>query len=321
MIRRLIYPQNGISIALKYGLVRHSHVLLKSNNSTALFHDQNRYVEYSYHKNEHLTLYVKGFMSKGENIEDYTQWIKSHDLFMMNGLWREGPAKGWNWHPAKTSYPVPTFTALKLGSFMGMGTRFFRFTPMTMALAVGVDIGIYVSKLTYEYHKIHNEMDYYSGKLARNLIDYSNQYKKVRVVAHSLGCKILLEAMKKMPEEAKPNSIHLCAPALTFDDVIKYEGSFAKENMYIYHAENDMVLSILYSAVNGFINKGDIIGVSGVKYDLLKTLQLEKGPNIHNIDCTNYFNDFWFVHTNYAENLHKIYQNYVTMDFNKKIEL
>lgn len=319
MFRRLNLFRHGY----EYGYIsrRHSHVLLKSNGPVGLFRDQNRYIEYSYNNKEHLTLYIKGFMSKGENMEDYTQWIKSHDMFVMNGLWKEGPAKGWNWHPVKTSYPVPAFTTLKIGSYIGMGSKFFRFTPMTIALAVGIDIGLYASKLTYEYHKIHSEMDYHSKKLARTLVDYSDQYKKVRIVSHSLGCKILLEAMKLIPEEAKPDSIHLCAPAITIGDILEYNSTFAKDNTYIYHAENDMILSMLYSAVNGFVKKNEIVGVSGINNDVLNSLQ--NGSSIHNINCTEYFSDFWFVHTNYAENLHKIYEMHVSKKNNyidKKVE-
>lgn len=280
--------------------INNKTIILKPNYKTLPVYNPN--------KNEELTLYIKGFMSKGEKATDFKKWIDSHDAFVHQGLWNDGPAKGWAWYSGVKQYPYPLALGLKLGTTFYKGSKFTRITPVSFAALGALDLGIYSLRLIYQYHHINGEIEKMSTKLSDDLVRLSKKYGKVRIVAHSLGCRLLLNSLIQVPTEYLPNSIHLCAPALLineFEDFVYSNDNrygMCKDRMYVYYAKNDAVLSILYRTLNGFVDDKSIVGVSGlgnlVSYDNDKIIQM---------DAYNYLNNYWFVHNNYHKCLHSIY--------------
>jgi hypothetical protein len=248
-------------------------------------------------------------MAKGENAEDFKPWITTHDKLVDNGVWESGPAKGWSWHSGKVQYPYPIFTGLKFGASFWSKSRFMRITPLSMAVSTGIDIGIYATRLLYQYYYIQGDMDQLSTRLSNDLVRLSKKYGKVRVVAHSLGCRLLMNSLKKISKdqtEHLPDCIHMCAPALLADEIEYYMTTqMWKESMNIYYAKNDYVLSIFYRMISGFVDDKEIVGVSGLNDGFLEDLN-EKWGGVKQTDCTEFFGNYWFVHNNYKNHFHEL---------------
>lgn len=282
-----------------------STILLRPGTST-------NNLTYNPYKDQELTLYVKGFMSKGENTEDFTPWVKTHDSLVERGVWEPGPAKGWSWHSGKVQYPYPIFTGLKFGASFWSKSKFMRITPLSMAVSTGIDIGIYATRLLYQYYYIQGDMDQLSTRLSNDLVRLSKKYGKVRVVAHSLGCRLLLNSLKKIPKdqtEHLPNCIHMCAPALLSDEMEYYmTNQMWKDSMNVYYAKNDYVLSIFYRMISGFVDDKEIVGVNGLSEGFLEDLN-EKWGGIRQVDCTEFFGNYWFVHNNYKNCFDKLVES------------
>ena len=80
----------------------------------------------------------------------------------------------------------------------------------------------------------------------------------MRVVAHSLGCRFVVEALRSMPKEMRPNEVHLCAPAITEEEELGnhlHHLSSDNDSAYLYHCDRDLILSKLFSGTYFYLFK------------------------------------------------------------------
>lgn len=250
-----------------------------------------------------VTLYIKGFLSKGETPDDYHLWMYSHNRIAKKHYWDE-TAKGWSWNCGDIEYPIPFITGTNLAYSLFSKAKFIKGHPMFMAGGLFLDFGVFLSKMIYQYYKVEKNTTILSYQLSAELERLSKKYGKVRVVAHSLGCKLLLNAIKDVPKEYRPNYVHLCAPALSEEIYGPILNEVSKNRTCIYYSPNDVILSVLLQILKG----RNPIGSSGLS---------KHYPNVKAIDVTPYFKNFWVIHSNYNEQFH----NFVHEEHQSKIYL
>lgn len=60
---------------------------------------------------------------------------------------------------------------------------------------------------------------------------------KLRAVAHSLGCKLLINALEQIDASERPDEIHLCAAAYTETEFPLFVlQKLAKDHTYVYYS-------------------------------------------------------------------------------------
>ena len=73
----------------------------------------------------------------------------------------------------------------------------------------------------------------------------SSLTRDYRIVAHSLGCRLIVDALPLLPPESRPSEIHLCAAALTANHALPKLDSICRPGGRIYHywSSHDEALS------------------------------------------------------------------------------
>ena len=99
----------------------------------------------------------------------------------------------------------------------------------------------------------------YNSELAAHLRALAERGAKVRVVAHSLGCRQVIEAASCLPPELRPEEIHLCAPAVREDDVAEKLACLARGSTFLYYTEKDRVLDLGFTP----LARGRALGFAG----------------------------------------------------------
>ncbi|CAO3657084.1 unnamed protein product [Mucor hiemalis] len=108
-----------------------------------------------------------------------------------------------------------------------------------------------------------------------------------------------------MSSQERPDSVHLCAPALVAPDIVnqirKDTGGLGREQTLIYYSPKDITLGILLRA----ILRGDqAIGEIGLPDEVGFEKQW-KDPTVQAIDVSKSLGGFYVgAHTDYAEKFH-----------------
>lgn len=237
------------------------------------------------------TLIIKGFLSSGEKVDDYHLWLHSHNRLVHKYRWDE-LAKGWNWNCGDLEYPIPFITITNFAYSLYKSTKVLKAHPAVIATSFLIDAGYHIGRLIHQYYKVEKNTTILSYQLSQELIRLHKKYKKVRVISHSLGCKLLVNAIKDVPPEFRPHNVHLCAPALDEKTYGPILNEISQRRTYIYYTPKDVVLSLGLKALKGY----NPIGSIGLKNEY---------PNVKLVDVSRYFDDFWIVHNNYNEQFHK----------------
>ena len=108
--------------------------------------------------------------------------------------------------------------------------------------------------------------------------------RRVRVVAHSLGCGQVIVAAAGLAPEHRPHEIHLCAPAVREDEVEAKLAGLARDATYLYFAGMDRVLDLGFTP----LARGRALGLDGPRSDY---------EGLTALDVSEPF-DFW-VHREY----------------------
>lgn len=234
--------------------------------------------------NNEITVYIKGFLSNGESPANFKPWLGTHHKVPnWNKL-----AIGWYWDCGSNNlFPVP----VTLAYTWYKGSKLLNINPLFLATSLSVDLGIHVMGTLWQYIRTEERTTQLADDLASNLIELSNRYSNVRIVAHSLGCKLLLNALDKIPVDKYPKTMHLLAPAVvetsytqTFTHFQNY--AYPRSRMYVYYCKNDFMLDTLLCLIKGFPPVGAV--------GMARSFQ-----GIKSINVESFFNDSWFVHRNY----------------------
>lgn len=199
-------------------------------------------------------------------------------------------------------------------------------TPASIAGALAIDVGLHATRLAYQFSIANQESHERAEMLAWRLLDLRRKHDYLRVVGHSLGCRHIVEACSLMnPDERygigsylfmifnrsiikkkkRPDSIHLCAPALVAPDIVnqirKDTGGLGRSETLIYYSQKDITLGILLRAI---LKGQQSIGEIG----LPKQVGFESNwldPTVKSIDVSKSLGGFYVgAHTDYADKFH-----------------
>jgi len=237
-----------------------------------------------------VSLYIKGFISPGENADQFVGWKEAHmKLSKGDHQWGER-AHGYNWasgsvNPIPIATPATTFWNLYRTGRVGLS-----FTPPGMAVLGAQELLVYTGRLYSQYQSVQKNLKEHAKDLSETLQYLADHFEHVRIVAHSLGCKVLVESIHSLPLHQRPHEIHMCAPAMHEEEVSDKLNQLAREHTFLYYCERDFMLNSCYA----LLHNQPAIGAFGLKgsYDGLKCIDVDK-----------YFKSK--VHFKYTENFHK----------------
>lgn len=199
------------------------------------------------------TLYIKGFMSADEKATDFEPWLDCHRALILTHDWGS-QARGILWSSGSIySVPFATTTAAAWCALRGFKVP----SIPTLATTAVSEVALIATRLAYQYYQARVNAEKEAEQLSRIITHYKEKNEQIRIVAHSLGCYHLLHAIALLAPEWRPDEIHLCAPACFENEIVGVlAAGAAKEAVYIYHSENDTVLSTAFT----FMDKLDRIG-------------------------------------------------------------
>jgi hypothetical protein len=204
---------------------------------------------------------------------------------------------GWQWNCGEIQVPsIPLLSTSGLLYSLYNSSRILRASPWALAATLGIDASIFTSMILYQYYVVEENIHMVAPKLALDIISYSKKYHNVRIICHSMGCKLLLSSLPYVPEKNRPTYIHLCAPAFSEGEYMDILNNSSKERTYIYYNPNDVVLStVLHATKNKFP-----VGAYGLK---------EQYSNVEQVNVAEYFKDEWLIHNNYPKLSHRFIVN------------
>jgi hypothetical protein len=145
--------------------------------------------------------------------------------------------------------------------------------PSMLLATVLHDIAFTIVVGYLEFRQANFNAKQYAHLLRDEILKLNQQYDKLRIVAHSLGAKHAIEAIKLLDIMERPFEVHLCAAALTEND---YKDLFTeglvnrkdpKNMVYSYWSEQDYLLKTLSPIITG--------GESPIGCTDLKNLQVK----------------------------------------------
>jgi esterase/lipase superfamily enzyme len=186
--------------------------------------------------------------------------------------------------------------------------------PAAILATLGIDASLHVARVAYQYRAADQHARERAHQLRERLLALRCQYKCVRVVAHSLGCRHTLEALRNLNSDEsvenyttiqndkhqivdpRPDWLHLCAPACTESDVADVLAAGpARRGTFIYYTKCDTVLAYMFRIMHP--QQLDALGAIG------PIAGLGAYPGVYGRAVDDIFT--WRVHTAYAR---KFYQ-------------
>eukprot|EP01119_Soliformovum_irregulare_P001439 TRINITY_DN1113_c2_g1_i2.p2 TRINITY_DN1113_c2_g1~~TRINITY_DN1113_c2_g1_i2.p2 ORF type:complete len:199 (+),score=29.10 TRINITY_DN1113_c2_g1_i2:404-1000(+) len=171
------------------------------------------------------------------------------------------------------------------------------FTPLGLAFIGAQELALGAGRIYLQYRNATSQIEEQSPKLALALTELRNEYQNIRIVAHSMGCKLVLDTLKDVPAAMRPDELHLCGPALCEDD-IKDILPHASPKTSVYYSERDFVLNCFYSAYHRDQEEWAVGSVGLTR----------KYPNVKCVDVDEHFDNL--VHFQYKRNFSKFATRY-----------
>ena len=209
--------------------------------------DEARLIPLESGESDEATVYVKGFLGAGEEPEHFDRWYRGHRALVDSHGWGV-TAHGWSWSAGNwASIPVPVASGTKLAVDVYRSLRYARFG------ALGVTAGLMVvevgARFAAQYIAAERQATEQADALAAHLRMLAHRHRRVRVVAHSLGCRQVVEAASSLAVGERPAEIHLCGPAFAEDAMAEKLSSLARETTYLYYAPADLVLGVPFPLI------------------------------------------------------------------------
>ena len=208
-----------------------------------------------------VTLYVKGFLSRGESADHFQHWLEGHRTLVEAHGWGER-AYGYDWSSGQLAgWPLPLASAAKTAWDWFGTARHLRRGAIVANLGwfVAEELAWIALRFAHQYRSATAHASERADRLAGRLDRLADRYARVRVVAHSLGCRQVIEAAALLPRERRPHQVHLLAPACREDEVRDKLADLAREQCALYYSSQDLVLE------SGFrlLSLGRALGASG----------------------------------------------------------
>ncbi len=240
-----------------------------------------------------ITLYVKGFLGRGEEPDHFERWLASHDALVRSHGWGEA-ARGYHW-PAGRLVPR---AVVALGSAKFAWDLFRVARNVRQAARIGhwgalvaEEAGLAAAHFVTQFVLASRSARERAEDFAAELRALAESGRRVRVVAHSLGCRHVIEAVSTLEPAQRPHEIHLCAPACREDDVAEQLPRLARQGTCLYHTEKDRALDLAFTP----LARGRALGFCGPRRGY---------GGLTAFDVSEHF-DFW-VHAEYKNRLARI---------------
>lgn len=235
---------------------------------------------------DEVTVYVKGFLARGENAEHFDAWVAGHHQLCASHGWSPH-AVGYRWESGTLqSFALPVASAAKTAWDIYRLVRHARkIAPLASAGWFIAEQGTALSiRFVGQFFEARRQAATRAEDFAGCLAELAAKHRRVRVVAHSLGCRQVIEAAALLPRQERPYEVHLCAPACLEEEVGDKLDNIASAAAFLYYTDLDHVLDLSFRA----ISQGRAIGAAGLTEDY-------EGLTLR--DVSHAF-DFW-VHTEY----------------------
>ncbi len=240
-----------------------------------------------------MTLYVKGFLGRGEEPDHFDDWRSAHvKLERSHGWGARAVACRW---PAGELLPR---SLAAMGAVKGAVDvfRIVRNVRRAAKLAhwgamAAEELAFLTAHFVYQYVAATRSAAERAEDLAAHLEALAAEHERVRVVAHSLGCRHVIEGVALLAPQRRPAEIHLCAPACREQDVADKLGGLALERTWLYYTRKDRVLDLAFTP----IARGRALGHTGPE---------NPPPDLLAIDVGEHF-DFW-VHGEYSRRFDRL---------------
>lgn len=207
-----------------------------------------------------VTVYVKGFLTRGEKADHFEHWLACHMALVKSHAWG---AKALGYHGLSGNFSK---LALTVGAMKGAVdfVRVVRNVRRAVSLAnVGLIVGEQVLTIcalfVHQYLAASRNAQDLAEQCASHLAALTESGARVRVVAHSLGCRQVIEAVSHLSPQLRPEEIHLCAPAVREQDVAAKLPLLAQRATYLYYTEKDRVLDLGFTP----LARGRALGYTG----------------------------------------------------------
>jgi hypothetical protein len=233
-----------------------------------------------------VTVYVKGFLARGEEPDHFESWCDSHVALESSHGWGSA-AFGYHWPSGNFwSRPVAVMGTAKVAwdivRIARNARRAARLSYWGAMLAE--ETALIASRFVHQYWGAARQAEQRADDHAAHLRDLAGRYRRVRVVAHSLGCRHVIEAVSQLDVEERPHEIHLCAAACREADVSDKLAGLARERTYLYFTDKDRLLELAFTP----LARGRALGAVGPQRDYSGLVALDVGEHF----------DFW-VHAEY----------------------
>ena len=239
-----------------------------------------------------VTLYVKGFLSRGEDPDHFESWLASHaELEKTHGWGRH--AFGYHWPSGRFSKLTAAVGAVKGAVDVIRVVRNVRRAASLghLGYIAGEQLVTILALFVYQYMTASRNARELADELAVQLRELAVRGEDVRLVAHSLGCHQVIEAATRLDPGLRPAEIHLCAPAVREDDVADKLSGLARGTTFLYYTEKDRVLDLGFTP----LARGRALGFAGPRRARQRLLAL---------DVSECF-DFW-VHGEYKDRFSRL---------------
>ena len=223
-----------------------------------------------------VTVYVKGFLARGEKPEHFDPWREGHRRLVASRDW--GPrAHGYCWPSGRARIPIPKVAAAKV---VWDAVQFARIAKRVgiasnVGLAVTEQVGLVALSFARQYVAASRSATERAHRLGARLTALSERYTHVRVVAHSLGCRHVIEAVAGLAPRHRPDEIHLCAPASLEADVADKLPRLARRRTWLYFTPDDLVLAAAFR----LLARGSALGAAGPRRDYARLTSLDVGDH------------------------------------------
>jgi hypothetical protein len=233
-----------------------------------------------------VTVYVKGFLARGEEPDHFESWRDSHGALEASHGWGS-TALGYHWPSGSFwSRPVAVMGTAKatwdLIRIARSARRAARISYWGAMLAE--ETALVASRFVHQYWSAARQAAERTEDHAVHLRELARRYRRVRVVAHSLGCRHVIEAVTQIAVSERPHEIHLCAAACREADVADKLAALARERTYLYFTEKDRLLELAFTP----LARGRALGVTGPQRNYNGLVAIDVGEHF----------DFW-VHGEY----------------------
>jgi hypothetical protein len=242
---------------------------------------------------DEVTVYVKGFLGRDEDPDHFGSWLDCHARLEESHGWG-ARALGYHW-PSGEFWSGPT-AAIGLAKGAVDVVRMLRNVRRVARLGywgamLGEQAVLVAGRFLHQYWRATQSAAEQADAHAAHLRELAGAHRRVRVVAHSLGCRHVIEAVAQLDPAERPHEIHLCAPACREDDVTHKLPGLARERTLVYFTERDRLLDLVFTP----LARGRALGSSGPAREY---------EGLTPVDVGEHF-DFW-VHAEYKNRFARI---------------